>query len=107
MILPIQILNDLNLTRTHKLSKIDKNDQCQNACHIQYDYQSGQQVLILADSKKSSKLAPRTEGPYTIKQVHVNGTLIALHRCNHLECINIHCVKPDFCANQGGAIHVE
>ena len=56
MFLPIQILNDWNLIRNCKQSTIDKSNQCQNARHIQYDYQVGQQVHILADSKKLSKL---------------------------------------------------
>ena len=63
MILRIQILNDWNLIRNCKQSTIDKNHQRQNACCIQeYDYQIGQQVLILPDSKRSCKLAPTADG---------------------------------------------
>jgi hypothetical protein len=53
----------------------------------QYDYAPGQQVLKKVHNP--TKLGVRTEGPYTIEHVHVNGNLTIILREGITECINI------------------
>ncbi len=53
----------------------------------QFDYAPGQQVLKKVHNP--IKLGVRTEGPYTIECVHVNGNLTILLREGITERINI------------------
>ena len=46
------------------------------------------------DPHDPTKLGKRTEGPYNIEQVHVNGTVSMRLRPGVLERINIRCIKP-------------
>jgi hypothetical protein len=52
---------------------VNENLQCANRKRHQYDYAPGQQVLKKVHDP--TKLGVRTEGPYTIERVHVNGNL--------------------------------
>ena len=58
----------------------------------QYDYATGQQVLKKVHNPTS--LGVRTNGPYTIDRVHVNGTLTIRLRPGVTERINIRRVVP-------------
>ncbi len=58
----------------------------------QYDYAPGQQVLKKVHNP--TKLGVRTEGPYTIEHVRVNGNLTILLCEGITECINIRRVLP-------------
>jgi hypothetical protein len=56
--------------------------------NLQFDYAPGQQVMKKVHNP--TKLGVRTEGPYTIEYIHINGNLtISLHE-GITECINIH-----------------
>ncbi len=50
---------------------VNENLQCANRKQCQYDYAPGQQVLKKVHDP--TKLGVRTEGPYTIERIHVNG----------------------------------
>ena len=57
-----------------------------------FDYQPGDQILILTNNPTT--LQDRGIGPFTIIQVHTNGT-ITIQRTPHIvERINIRRVKP-------------
>ena len=60
-----------------------------------YDYQVGQQVLLLNPKEHPGKLEPRaTEGPFNIVQVHTNGT-VTLQETDHTTLrINIRRIRP-------------
>jgi len=63
--------------------------------HHTFDYQIGQQVLALNPKEQPGKLEPRvTEGPFTILQVHVNGTVTIQHDAFMTERINIRGIRP-------------
>ncbi len=66
---------------------VNENLQCANRKQHQYDYTPGQQVLKKVHDP--SNLGVRTEGPYTIEYIHVNGNLTILLREGITECINI------------------
>ena len=63
-----------------------------------FDYQVGQQVLLLNPKQTPGKLEPRvTEGPFTIIQVHVNGTVMIRRDEFTTERINIRRLRPYTC----------
>jgi hypothetical protein len=57
---------------------VNENLQHSNRKQHQFDYTLGQQVLKKVHDP--TKLGVRTEGPYTIECVHVNGNLTILLR---------------------------
>ncbi len=63
-----------------------------NRKHYQFDYAPGQQVLKKVHDP--TKLGVRTDGPYTIERVHVNGNLTIILRPGVTERINIRRVLP-------------
>ncbi len=71
---------------------VNENLQCANRTQRQYDYAPGQQVLKKVHNP--TKLGVRTEGPYTIERVHVNGNLTIILRDGITERINICRVLP-------------
>ena len=71
---------------------IDENLRRANRKRRQYNYAPGQQVLKKVHNP--IKLGVRTEGPYTIEHVHINGNLTILLREGITERINICRVLP-------------
>ena len=63
-----------------------------NRKHLQYDYAPGQQVLKKVHNP--TELGFRTEGPYIIDRVHVNGNLTFILRDGVTKHINTHRVLP-------------
>ncbi len=66
---------------------VNENLRCANRKQHQYDYALGQQVLKKVHNP--TKLRVRTEGPYTIERIHVNGNLTILLCEGITERINI------------------
>jgi hypothetical protein len=71
-------------TREHH---VNENLGCANREQRQSDYAPGQQVLKKVHNP--TKLGVRTEGPYTIERVHINGNLTILLCEGIIERINI------------------
>jgi hypothetical protein len=71
---------------------VNEDLQHYNRKQRQYDYAPGQQVLKKVHDP--TKLRVRTEDPYTIEHVHVNGNLTILLREGITERINIRRVLP-------------
>jgi hypothetical protein len=71
---------------------VNENSQSANRKQRQFDYAPGQQVLKKVQNP--TKLGVRTEGPYTIERIHVNGNLTILLSKGITECINICRVLP-------------
>ena len=76
-------------TREHH---VNENLRHANRKQSQFDYALGQQVLKKVHAP--TKLGVRTEGPYTIERVHVNGNLTILLCEGITERINICRVLP-------------
>ncbi len=72
--------------------RVNENLQHVNRKQCQFDYAPGQQVLKKVHDL--TNLGVRTEGPYTIEHVHINGNLKILLREGITECINICRVLP-------------
>jgi hypothetical protein len=71
---------------------VNENLRCAKRKQRQFDYAPGQQVLKKVHNP--TKLGVRTEGPYTIEHIHVNGNLTILLREWITERINICRVLP-------------
>jgi hypothetical protein len=71
---------------------VNENLRRANRKQCQYDYALGQQVLKKVHNP--TKLGVRTEGPYTIERVNVNGNLTILLRDRVTKRINIRRVLP-------------
>jgi hypothetical protein len=87
MLLPIPFHHNFAAIRQRCQQLIDP--------RISHDYQSNEEVLILNEPDRLSKLAPRASGPFRIIRVHTYGTL-TIRRQNNLQRINIRCVRPYF-----------
>jgi hypothetical protein len=87
MLLPIPVIQDYNLTGERRQTLIDRNAATQNRHHYFKDYLVSNEVLIRAPNPAG--LDTRGFGPFTIAQIHVNGT-VTIERLNNLyERINI------------------
>jgi hypothetical protein len=71
---------------------VNENLRRANRKRHQFDYATGKQVLEKLHNP--TKLGVRTEGPYTIERIHVNGNLTILLCKEITECINICRVLP-------------
>ncbi len=79
------------IARTHE-HHINEDLRHANRKQHQYDYAPGQQVLKKVHD--STKLGVRTEDPYTIERIHINGNLTILLCEGITEHINIRRVLP-------------
>jgi hypothetical protein len=92
MFLNVPLIADWQaIARTHE-HHVNENLQHANRKRCQFDYAPGQQVLKKVHNP--TKLEVRTEGPYTIEHIHINGNLAILLREGITECINICRVLP-------------
>jgi hypothetical protein len=92
MFLNVPLIADLQaITRTLE-NYVNENLHRANWKERQFDYAPGQQVLKKVHNP--TKLGVRTEGPYTIERIHVNGNLTTIQREGITERINIRRVLP-------------
>ena len=92
MILNIPLITDL--LHLHERRQIIINDRLRraNLRRRTFDYQPGDEILILTTDPTT--LRDRGIGPFTITQVHTNGT-VTFQRTPHIvERINIRRIKP-------------
>ena len=95
MLLPIPIITDLQLLREKRQVLIDKNNLRENRRRRHHDYTIDDQMMILAYKPNLSALEARAKGPYTISQVHNNGTVsYMLNEHVVIDRINICRIKP-------------
>jgi putative transposase len=92
MFLNIPLIANLQTIQDKRQVLINENLRRQNLKRRSFDYAIDQEVLIKVPNPR--KLDDKAEGPYTITQVHVNGT-ITIRRTQHVtERINIRRVLP-------------
>lgn len=94
MILDLPLHTDLELLRERRQQLVDQRLIVANRRRFSYDYIQGQEVMKIIPSP--DKLAPRSEGPFTIEQVHANGTITIRISPTTLERISLRRVKPYF-----------
>jgi transposase InsO family protein len=95
MILDLPLVSDLALIQNNRQMLIDENLRRQNLKRRTYDYQVGQNILILNSSLHPRKLDPiAPDGPFPIVQVHTNGTVTIRKSPLVTERINIRRIRP-------------
>ena len=99
MVLPMPYLADLYALQLRRQLKVDQRLLRENRRRYYHDYQVGEQVLVRQDQIKR-KLNPQGVGPFTITEVHSNGTVVIQRRPNVFERINIRRLKPYTPTNQ-------
>ena len=92
MLLDIPTLIDFDVLREKRQAVADKNNLAENRRRRYKNYNVGDEVLILAH--KPNKMGARAFGPFTVVQVHVNGTVTIQRRANVTERISIRRIKP-------------
>ena len=92
MFLNIPLVADWHVIARRREQLIHESLRRQNLKRRTYDYIVGQQVLKKVHDP--TKLGQRTEGPYTIVTVHVNGTVSIQLSPSVVERINIRRVIP-------------
>ena len=92
MLLNIPTVVDLQQIQHRRQALADKNNLNENRRRRYKNYNVGDEVLILAHNP--NKMEPRAIGPFTIVQVHVNGTVTIQRRPNVTERISIRRLKP-------------
>ena len=92
MFLDLPILGDLLTIQRKRQILIDENLRRQNTKRRSFDYVVGGRILIKTITPH--KLQPRAIGPFSILQVHANGTLTIQRAPHIMERINIRRVIP-------------
>jgi hypothetical protein len=92
MFLNVPLIADWQaIARTHE-HHVDENLRRANRKQHQFDHTPGQQVLKKVHNP--TKLGVRTEPPYTIERIHINGNVTILLCEGITESINICRVLP-------------
>ena len=94
MLLPIPVVTNFHQLRQRRQVQIDQNALRDNTRRHFHDYSPGDEVLLI--TYKPNKLQQRAIGPFTIAQVHVNGTVTIERQDNVYERVNIRRVRPYF-----------
>jgi len=69
------LIKDLQLTNQWQQVIIDECLHCANFRHLSCDYKVGDKILILLLDNPTTTLDDHGLGPYSIIQVHANGTV--------------------------------
>ena len=76
-----------------KQLQVDKDNERENSKRISHDYRPQDEVLLIKDGQ-FRKLDEKYQGPYTITEVYVNGT-VRIQRSPHVtERVNIRRITP-------------
>ena len=78
MLFDIPFVADWHKIGDYRQQQTDHNTNRENACRYDYDYVVGGHVLIRKDGILH-KAESRYKGPWTITQVHTNGTIRVQH----------------------------
>ena len=92
MLLPIPIIANYNMLRERRQAIIDEANRKENLRRKFKDYTIGDLVMIRV--KQPGKLQDRLVGPYTVHEVHVNGTVTINRNPMVTERINIRRLHP-------------
>jgi hypothetical protein len=100
MLFDVPYVADWHKMGKYRQAQTDRNTERENRRRYDYDYAVGQQILIRKDGilRKSES---RYEGPYTITEVHTNGT-IRVQRGAISERLNIRRVTPFYESAENG-----
>jgi hypothetical protein len=92
MFLNVSLIADWQAIARNREHHVNENLRRANKKRRQFDYAFGQRILKKVHDP--TKLGVRTEGPYTIERVHLDGNLTIQLCAGVTERINIHGVIP-------------
>ena len=93
MIVNLKFAADWHAISRNKQTQVDKDNLRENSKRIAHDYRPGHQILIRKDGH-FRKLDEPYQGPFTITDVYVNGTVRIQRSANVTERINIRRITP-------------
>ena len=93
MIFNIQQEANWEHIHSRKQARIASNNQCKNAKRIKCNWKVCDRALLENNKSNPRKYEQLLNGPFTVHQVHCNGT-ITLQHGPVLNRLNIHHVKP-------------
>ena len=79
----------------YRQRQTDHNTDHENNKRVDWDYKVGEKILIIKDGILRKAESPKQKEPWTITQVHTNGT-IRVNRGTKSERLNIRRVEPYF-----------
>jgi len=94
MVYPLQYIAEWDIIRKRKQSLIDKSNTTENRKRVKHTYNVGDKILKTVDIIQR-KLDNPTVGPFSITQVHNNGT-VEIKKGVTRETVNIRRIKPFF-----------
>ena len=94
MLFGIPYIADWTDIGKRRQASVDKDNLKENEKRIDFDYAVGQEVLLKKDGI-IRKLEDKYDGPYTITDVHTNGT-VRIQRGTVNERVNIRRIAPYF-----------
>ena len=94
MLFDIPFIADWKKIGDFRQRQTDLNTMRENKKRTDFDYKVGDKILIVKEKGKLRKAeSPKQKEPWTIKQVHTNGT-IRVKRGNKTERLNVRRVEP-------------
>ena len=93
MLFDIPYIADWNAIGQRRQKIAVQTNERENAHRLDYDYVVGQKVMLANDGKILRKAEDRYLGPFTVTQIHTNGT-IRIQRGSMSERLNIRRVTP-------------
>ena len=100
MLFDIPFIADWKKVGDYRQRQTDRNTDRENDKRVDWDYKVGDKILIIKDGILRKAESPKQKEPWTITQVHTNGT-IRVKRGTKLERLNIRRVEPYF-ENENG-----
>lgn len=95
MMVNLQFAADWQAISRRKQAQVDKDNVRENAKRVAHDYSPGDQVLVTKDGH-FRKLDEPYQGPFTITDVYVNGTVRIQRSAAVSERINIRRITPSW-----------
>ena len=92
MLLDIPYVADWNVIGRRRQDQVESTNRRENKFRVPHDYAIGDKILIKKDGILR-KAESKYEGPYTIIQVHCNGT-VRIQRGSIAERLNIRRLTP-------------
>lgn len=93
MAVNLQHMADWHSISTRKQSQVDRDNVRENSKRISHDYRPGEEVLLIKDGH-FRKLDEKYQGPFTITDVYVNGTVRIQKNLHVTERVNIRRITP-------------
>ncbi|DAZ95218.1 TPA: hypothetical protein N0F65_003453 [Lagenidium giganteum] len=93
MIMHAAFVANWDRIRQRKLRQVERGNARENNQHLAHEYRVDDRVLIVKGKTRLTKLEQPTTGPFKIRQVNGNGTVV-IQRHGYTETINMRRIVP-------------